>query len=240
MCTLLFNKFKNSIVFTSNRDDNILRNATEFEKINHQNYQIFYPKDKLKGGTWLAFDSRGNVAILLNGCDEKHIKMPYHTSSRGYIAIDFLKMNVSVSEFAHQYCFKSFEPFTLVVLKNGQLQELKWNDKENVITVFENIPENKIWSSVTLYDKENREKRAAIFADFIKNVEINTTALFELLSTKKDDLENGFYINRSCLQTLTTSQIELLQNEIRFKVFNHISKEYTHINISTNEVLVSQ
>lgn len=238
MCTLTLNKIQNTLVFTSNRDDNILRNATEFITISHQNNKIFYPKDKLKEGTWLAYDNKGNVAILLNGSDDKHTKMPYHTKSRGLIAIDFLKMNTNIEEFAQKYNFKGFEPFTLVVLKNHQLQELKWNDKNTQTTIFKEIPNHKIWSSVTLYNKETRMKREQIFDDFTSKSILNKTTIFDLLATPTTDLENGFCMQRPNVQTLATSQIEVLPNEIRYKAYNHISKQTNQLNIPISEVLV--
>ena len=238
MCTLTLNKVQNTLVFTSNRDDNVLRNATEFVSFSGNNNQIYYPKDKLTEGTWLAFDQQGNLAILLNGCDEKHTKMPYHTKSRGYIALDFFKMNTNIEGFAQKCNFNSFEPFTLVVLKNNQLQELKWNEKDTQATIFKEIPNHKIWSSVTLYNKESRVKRERIFDDFIRKSTPHKTKIFSLLSTQTKDLENGFCMQRPNVQTLATSQIEVLQNEIRFKAFNHISKETNQLNIPTNEVLV--
>lgn len=35
--------------------------------------KVVFPKDSLSGGSWFTVDERANIAVLLNGAEEKHI-----------------------------------------------------------------------------------------------------------------------------------------------------------------------
>lgn len=230
MCTLSIVRYNNQIIITSNRDDNPRRNATEIKKITFNNIPIYYPKDKLTDGTWLAFNGTGGVAILLNGGDNKHKKQPHHQISRGIIPIDFLKKNIGVEQFEKSIDFYPFEPFTLVVYKNQTTATLKWNGDKTAVKTFNNQQNQMIWSSTTLYNPYVREQRHQLFKNHFNNKPLTASAIFELLSTPTNDLQNGFYIKRPLVQTLSTSQLIINNHEIVFKHRNHLINNETTLN----------
>ena len=96
MCTVSYFKTRDSIIFTSNRDEKTSREKAVFPNILEMENQILYfPKDKKASGTWFAADDRGNVAILLNGAFQKHTSKPPYKKSRGIVLLDFLNENES-------------------------------------------------------------------------------------------------------------------------------------------------
>lgn len=222
MCTLSIVRFNNQTVITSNRDDSPHRNATEIRKINFNNLDIYYPKDQLTNGTWLAFDTSGSVAILLNGCDTKHQKQAHHTKSRGAIPLDFLKKNVDIHQFEKSLNFYNYEPFTLMVYKNHSIATLKWNGNNTKVETIPGHQNQMIWSSATLYEPLIREQRHERFNKYFSTKPVTPAAIFDLLSTPSIDLRKGFYIKRENVQTLSTSQLIIDSAEIALKHRNHL------------------
>lgn len=215
------------MVFTSNRDDTIDRNATNFLKVENKRLHIYYPQDKLKKGTWLAFTNKGEVAILLNGYDSKHTKAPHHIESRGRIPIDFLISGKSLKSFAESSDFYPYEPFTLVVFRENIIQILGWNGEQHHIVDYPDSQLGLLLSSVTLYDSYQRDLRESIFKNYFKEHNLHPDSIFELLATPSCDLENGFFIDRGNVRTLSTSQIIIKDNEIHFKHLNHLTEKLT-------------
>lgn len=213
------------MVFTSNRDDTLERNATDFLKVENVRCHLYYPQDKLKKGTWLAFTDKGEVAILLNGYESKHTKAPHHVESRGRIPIDFLMSDKSLKSFAESSDFYPYEPFTLVVFRENILQILGWNGEQYNIVDYPDSQRDFLFSSVTLYDSYHRVLRESIFKNYFKEHVLHPDSIFKLLATPSSDLENGFFINRGKVRTLSTSQIIIKDNEIHFKHLNHLTEK---------------
>lgn len=215
------------MVFTSNRDDTVERNATDFLEVENERFHLYYPQDKLKKGTWLAFTGKGEVAALLNGCDSKHTKAPHHVESRGRIPIDFLISGKPLKSFAESYDFYLYEPFTLVVFRENNVQKLGWNGVQFTIVDFPAAQRDFLFSSVTLYDAFHRAQREDIFKNhFIQRV-LHPDSIFKFLATPSSDLENGFYMDRGTVRTLSTSQIIIKDNEIHFKHLDHLTEKLT-------------
>lgn len=237
MCTLSLVRFNNQTIITSNRDDSVNRNSTEIKKINFNNLDIYYPKDQQTNGTWLAFDSTGNVAVLLNGCDKKHQKQMHHTKSRGILPIDFLKKSISLDLFKKSLDFYPFEPFTLVILKNQTLEALKWNGSNAKVEIFPKHRNQSIWSSATLYEPHIRQTRQQLFSSYFYNRPLTSAAVFKLLSSPTNDLDNGFFIEREQVRTLSTSQLILDNHSIDFIHYNHLTNQKTTLKTNISNEL---
>lgn len=235
MCTLSISHIKTKVVITSNRDDAVLRSQVTLREIKSDNNKIYYLEDPLKKGTWLAFNSGGKVVVLLNGCNKKHIKQAHHTESRGKIPLDFLIKNVSLSAFAKRYSFQNYEPFTMVICNKDLIHELKWDGKKYDIFY---VPKNKshyLWSSVTLYNKNQRAKRQQLFEQFIQSNILTSESIFNLLSSPIDNQDNGFFLLRDNVKTLSTSQVIIGHNSISLISVNHIEKGEVSIEIKQSE-----
>ena len=68
MCTVSFlPKGNNDFVFTSNRDEAILRGTTEPIIYDVNGTKILCPKDKVASGTWIGVSDKNRLVCLLNG-----------------------------------------------------------------------------------------------------------------------------------------------------------------------------
>ena len=68
MCTVTFlPKGKNDYILTSNRDETPTRAALEPKAYSIGSKEIYFPKDPLAGGTWIATDKQRFTLCLLNG-----------------------------------------------------------------------------------------------------------------------------------------------------------------------------
>ena len=116
------------------------------------------------------------------------------------------------------YDLTTIEPFTIIIYYNHLLHECIWNGNEKFITE-KSTDENYIWSSVTLYDKEFRERKNDLFQQLEQSKqELNTNDILEFHHSKQD-LENGFIINRSNqLMTFSVTQIVLTET---INIFKH-------------------
>ena len=67
-----------------------------------------------------------------------------------------------VDRFLNAYTFRGMEPFTMIMIEDGKLCELRWDEKS---PHFKLLPANvcHIWSSATLYAPAVRRKREQWF-----------------------------------------------------------------------------
>ena len=230
MCTLAIVRFPEHIIFTSNRDDKPERASFEFTEMQIKGKTIYYPEDGLKKGSWFAFDSRGNAAILLNGALTKHTKQSHHTQSRGSIVLDILSSEKNMAASFEQLPLEHTEPFTLVLLENKILYQAQWDGKSKDFRPLSEEDQWFIWSSATLYDEHARAKRAQRFDNFMRTCLAEPETLFNVLSTYDEDKENGFRIKRdNLIQTLSTSQLVVSKNEASFILQHHSAPDETGI-----------
>ena len=222
MCTVTFVCSGNKKIITSNRDEQVIRQAIEPKKYLVGNKNITFPKDPKAGGTWYAVDEFGNVLVLLNGAAEKHEWHPPYRKSRGIILLDILSAKVP-SEMWNQIDLDNIEPFTLVLFQNhADLFQMRWDGNQKS-TVVLNPDENHIWSSATLYPKEIREKREKWFAKFMDGrTSVSEDDLFQFHRyTKKDNSENGLVIDREgFLKTISITQTIINADAIVMKHFD--------------------
>lgn len=217
MCTVSFVCVDNSVIITSNRDENIQRQnaaAPAFHQLN--NKKIIFPKDAKAGGTWFAACSNGTVIVLLNGAFIKHIPAPAYRKSRGLILLDIIAADEPGIYFK-QVCLENIEPFTAVLFQQGSLHELRWDgDKKHDKPL--NIRGNYIWSSSTLYTTTIIERREKLFAQFISNGVNKTPGLVHDLHRSDDgDPGNGFIINgETGMKTFSITQAVIRPGNLHF------------------------
>lgn len=201
MCTVTF--LPNDIggyILTSSRDEKTSRLDALFPKkylINNQ--QLFFPKDKLAGGTWIITSLNNFTLCLLNGAFEKHESKPPYKMSRGLMLLDFFKYN-NVIQFINEFVFELMENFTLIIVdsNNGvDLYELRW-DGVKLHTTIKNAKEPHIWSSATLYNETAIKNRNNWFNDFLNNTPVfNKQSIIQFHKNAGDgSLENSILMNR--------------------------------------------
>ena len=217
MCTVSFVNYQDTFIITSNRDEKTIRpKAIAPQTYTIKSKKVFFPKDPLAGGTWYAVNENGAALVLLNGAAEKHIPSKNYTLSRGLVVLDLISEDAILSKW-ETILLEKVEPFTLVLLLNKKLYQLRWdgNEKET-----KNLPTNKnhIWSSSTLYSNDIRNKRKKWFSNFLQNKKvIHPEDMINFHSnTEIEDLENGLIIDRDAkMKTQSITQTVIEKNKIQ-------------------------
>jgi uncharacterized protein with NRDE domain len=216
MCTVSFYKNKTETIITSNRDEHHSRaKALPPQVYQTENYQLIYCKDAQANGTWMVLRNDSAVIVLLNGAFERHQLNPPYRKSRGLVLLDIIDEEDCLQKYKN-YDLTNIEPFTLVIYHNKLLHECIWNGDEKFVTE-KSAEEKHIWSSVTLYDKEFRSKKSDLFQQLLQiKDELSSNDILEFHHSKQD-LENGFIINRNQqLLTFSVTQIILSETENTF------------------------
>jgi len=158
---------RHGFYLTSNRDEKQTRLRAEEPHIyTGRTGNLLFPKDNSAGGTWFAAHEKGFAAVLLNGAIEKHRTNPPYRRSRGLILLDLMDQPDPLEAF-YSIDLDNVEPFTVVLVKDGQLQVCRWDGN----TRYHCLPDAAlphIWSSVTLYSPEVIHKRELWFRDWLE------------------------------------------------------------------------
>ena len=166
MCTVTYIPVKDTIFFTSNRDEKSWRRSALPPAIyEYSSGKIMFPKDSDAGGTWIAAHENGNVVVFLNGGFKAHVPEPPYRKSRGLILLDIIENTTPVNCFT-AINLNRIEPFTAVLWDNKQLFECRWDGAQKHCSELD-AAANYIWSSVTLYDDQVIAKRKSWFDDFL-------------------------------------------------------------------------
>jgi len=237
MCTVSYlPKGQVDYILTSNRDESITRvNALhpKIEKIG--NIAVLFPKDGSKKGTWVGVTEKNRTLCLLNGAFEKHTSTKDYIKSRGLIVLDFFK-NVSTSDLVNNYDLTNIEPFTLIIIDIINdlrlLTQLKWDGNIRYINKLDSNLAH-IWSSSTLYNKEEILHKEAIFKQ-LKHNEIDADSIFRFheLSTKEEPILMKYTNESSSIETISTTQI-VSNSEyatLRYKSFKEHNETKSKIN----------
>jgi hypothetical protein len=227
MCTVSFVTANDKIIITSNRDEQTVRPSAIPPKIYSVNGQhLIFPKDPKAGGTWFVANENGTILVLLNGANEKHQVQLSYRKSRGLIVLEIIS-SISPKDFWTEIDLDTIEPFTLVLLQNNALFQLRWNGKEKETTPLE-INQNHIWSSSTLYPLEVREQRSNWFHTFMaQNSEISESKMHDFHRyTEEGNDENGLVINRNDeMKTLSITQAVLEKNKVSILHYDLIAQQ---------------
>ena len=227
MCTVSFVNSQEGVIITSNRDEKVIRPSAVAPKnygLNGKN--LIYPKDPKAGGTWFVIDENRTVLVLLNGGKTKHIPELFYRKSRGLIALDIIS-STSPKDFWDQINLEDIEPFTLVLYQQEKLYELIWDGLIKIKTILD-ADKNHIWSSVTLYPKEIRQKRSNWFMDFLMNKkEISSSEMLNFhRNTEHGDSENGLVINReNVLKTSSITQAVIDKNKCVLRYYDLVKTQ---------------
>lgn len=231
MCTVTFVNSTDGIVITSNRDEQVARPTAlkpAIENINGK--KIIFPKDPKAGGTWFAADDNNNFAVLLNGASEWHEHKPPYRRSRGLILLDILSETSPYLVF-NKIDLVGIEPFTIVLLQESALRQLRWDGEKKDIKELP-IAENHIWSSATLYSKEVIVQREDWFRQFLIDNPIPNRQQMQAFHnyTHAEDATNGLIINRNdFLRTFSITQFYSQNNSAQMLHIDLLNKQsYTN------------
>ena len=169
MCTVTYipSAQENSFLLTSNRDELDFRPTLPPDIYFYDDCKLVFPKDEKAGGSWIAINDKGNVNCLLNGGFIPHQKQEHHTKSRGAVLLEFTRSALTAHAYFSQAMLNDVEPFTIVALMHSEdviknITEFVWDGNDKHFRQADvNTPH--IWSSVTLYDEEQRKTKREWF-----------------------------------------------------------------------------
>ena len=210
MCTVTFLPLANcNFILTSNRDEQRLRVTYPPDKYEENGVELFFPKDKTAGGTWIGASSKNRLICVLNGAFIKHEKKENYKKSRGLIAKELLK-TTDFQLYIENLDLHGIEPFTMVIVdwNNNQLNlfELIWDENRRYFTKLKNEP--KIWSSSTLYTAKNKGLRKEWFQNWIDTNEFTSENILSFHHSEIGDKEQSVLMKRSYVETVSITSVK--------------------------------
>lgn len=165
MCTVTYiPTLTGDYTFTSNRDEAPNRSAAQVTSEEIYGKTLTYPKDEESSGSWIIISDSNQLVCILNGAFTRHErKLPYRLS-RGIMAKEFFSYN-NAESFIAQFDFSGIEPFTMIIVDQGALYELKWDSIELHVRKPERT-QMHLWASATLYNDELQQKRQQWFKEW--------------------------------------------------------------------------
>ncbi len=221
MCTVTFIPQPTGYILTSNRDESALRSPKNISTETRNGQQLFFPRDKGAGGTWICLSSSDRLVCVLNGAFKRHQRQLPYRKSRGVIVFEFFDYQ-HATHFFEEYEFDRIEPFTMIIYDKGQLFDFRWDGQKKHLTTL-NTLEKHIWSSATLYEEPVQKKRKQWFSEWLKErTNFSRTAILEL--HKKGGEGNpsiDFMMNRYnyLVQTVSITQVE--KRDKRYELHYH-------------------
>lgn len=236
MCTVSYVPLKGyDFVLTSNRDEAVTRANTLFPaSLDTKNGKVFFPKDSLAGGTWIA-SSSNLTACLLNGAFKKHTRESSYRLSRGLMLLAVFDYD-TVQQFISNYDFKAIEPFTLILIyknEDVELFEIRWDGEQ---LYFKELVSHKphIWASATLYTPEVIAERQAAFDTLMRHYNYSQEEIITFHSFQSDDQENGIMMDRGEKRTISITSIKSTTQEVSMCYHDLISQN-TKTTVIANE-----
>ena len=210
MCTVTFLPLGDSdFILTSNRDEQSTRKTIAPKEYVEDGVKLTYPKDELAGGTWIGLSDKNRLVCLLNGGFEAYERAVSYKMSRGIIVKAILTSD-DFESYINDFDFVGIEPFTIVLVDwNQQLKtyELVWDGAGKHFSKLKNEP--KIWSSSTLYTKEEKELRKDWFKDWLENhSEYHQQEILKFHHNSEIGTpENSIKIKRSYVETVSVTSV---------------------------------
>ncbi len=218
MCTVTYlPKTDGCFIFTSNRDEAPHRSPENLDTTTISGTQLLFPRDTAAGGTWVIAGSNGTIACILNGAFLKHKHQPPYRRSRGLMALDFFSFD-TLHAFVQQYTFEGMEPFTMLVIRSGQVTDIRWDEKELNVQA-KDATKPHVWSSPTLYTPEMQQKREQWFSEWLDGQDtFEQSAILHWHRTAGEgDPENDVVMNRNnIVRTVSISSIEATPLQLDF------------------------
>jgi hypothetical protein len=200
VCTVSLIPNKNGFYLTHNRDEKKVRPIAAAPQTNIWfGKNILAPIDTLAFGTWIALAPNTTAMCLLNGAFDKHDWKGPYTKSRGLIIPEYFEY-CNIQIYIDKQDWQMFEPFTLIgieKLNDGYLPfELVW-DATDIYYKELNTNKAHLYSSSTLYTKEEKLKREIWFAKFLENEVLSSESIQQFHQFKPElNTDEGFIINR--------------------------------------------
>ena len=210
MCTVTFLPLENNnFILTSNRDEQRQRETFPPKKYEENGIALFYPKDKLAGGTWIGTSSKNRLVCVLNGAFIRHKRKESYKKSRGVIAKEILKAP-DFKNYIENLELEGIEPFTMVIIdwnnNNLNLFELVWDENQQHFSKLKNEP--KIWSSATLYTQEMTGIRKNWFQNYLAENEISPESILGFHHSEIGDKEQSIFMKRSYVETVSITSVK--------------------------------
>jgi Transport and Golgi organisation 2 len=232
MCTVTYIPCNNGYYLSSNRDENKNRPLALLPvmyNINETN--LIFPKDTKAGGTWIVLKENGDSLCLLNGAVVNVALNYLHTTSRGKIVLKIATSNSMIDEFK-KIDLHYTAPFTLVLIQNLILIECRWDGQKKNIKYL-NTNQSKIWSSCTLYNKQQQQQKENLFTKWQrKNYKINIKEIFNFhqqvqFNTEENKLilnevENYLTVSTTCV-AVNNAQVSMHHIDLKKDVSKTIS-----------------
>lgn len=208
MCTVSYSNGIHGRIITSNRDEHIAHKpAIRPKTYRLDHFELMYPKDPEKKGTWIAARKDGWVAVLLNGALAPFETSPRHTKSRGHIILDILR-HTHIPCALNNPNWENVAPFTLILSGKHQLMKVQWDGKSRKVRELD-MDRPYIWSSATLYDRGAMDRKAQDFDTFLTSMDYRPTPK-EVLKFHKghyaQQLRDLLYDDGKGIKTLSITQ----------------------------------
>jgi hypothetical protein len=198
MCTVTYVPSASGYFLTSNRDEKSTR-AKALAPANYiiNDVELIFPKDGDKGGTWITLKENGDSLCLLNGAFENFTDTGKYKISRGTIVLQIATINNLVEAFSNIDLLHT-APFTLIIVFDKKLFECRWDGEKKYCTQLNNSSKH-IWSSATLYDAYQQNKRLQWFEQWqIDNPTPSQKDLFNFHKNTGDgNMEEDLIMNRN-------------------------------------------
>ncbi len=221
MCTVSYVPLgSGNFILTSNRDENPERVTLEpgNQITIHEKETIICPKDSKAGGSWIAMSGDGRVACLLNGAFKKHKHEPPYSRSRGLIVMEYFSYNSAIT-FHNKVDLKGVENFTLLMVENNMLYEMRWDGEERSFKIYDDEP--VLWSSCTLYDEDTAAEKEWKFQDWIEEQKNITVDAIEHFHGYKNP--DGFLLELPMVKTVSITSIKKTNNQLEMKYHDLLS-----------------
>lgn len=215
MCTVSYVPLENGFILTSNRDELAGRPTSlppDFY-VTEEGWSLYYPKDPMGKGSWIATSEDERVVCLLNGAFHAHTHQPPYNRSRGLVVLEAFQYETPF-EFYTKVNLEHVEPFTMIMVWANLLFEFRWNGKEKH---FLSLPKQPyLWASATLYSEEVIALKRSWLKELLKDN--NHPTQEQMVDFHEHggvaDATNGMRINRSNgLQTLSITSIQIIAHE---------------------------
>lgn len=229
MCLVSYIPLEGGYILSSNRDEFVDRNAVELKESEIGLFKVSYPLDS-QGGSWIIASDRGRHVVLLNGAFNNHKRTPPYRKSRGVMMKESYEFE-DIVDFFELYDFVGMEPFTMVILDKEALYEFRWDGY--VKHVKQLNKEVHIWSSCTLYDEVQQEKRAALLRDELENVSSKSLESFAKahLYHNEEAPEGGLKV-RLLENLMTISHTQIMKSKGQMRLVHTDLLEDTYENRS--------
>jgi hypothetical protein len=233
MCTVSFIAHKHGYFLTSNRDEKKVRGIASKPQVYHfKNNRLIFPKDKNANGTWILLKQNGDSLCLLNGAFENKIPEQVFPTSRGQIVLQIASKENMLEAFSFIDLAKT-APFTLIIVCTQKLYECKWDGTNKNVKAL-NFVENYIWSSVTLYDLAQQEKRQTHFKNFIQALPCPSSEdIIHFHLDRNITLKNEkLLLNCTNYTTVSTTCINVTLSDAEMQYFDLLNNNTTLTNFN--------